>query len=71
MVICLVIWVSLGHEVVIVLGPDHHSMIAVTASPKMAKYHSMTAVTAKLAVTARIRKMIYTYITRADMAHRR
>ena len=45
-------------------GPDHHSMIAVTASSKMTNHHSMTAVTAKSAVTARIRKMIYTYITR-------
>ena len=41
------------------LGLGKHSMIAVTANPKKAKHHS------KLAVTARIREMIYTYITRA------
>ena len=56
---------SLGHEVALLLGPDHLSMTAVTASTNMTKYRSMTAVTAKSAVTARIRKMIYTYITRA------
>ena len=56
---------SLGHEMALFLGPDHHSMTAVTASSNMPEHHSMTAVTAKLAVTARILEMIYTYITRA------
>ena len=49
-------------------GPDHHSMVAVTASSKMANHYSMTAVTAKVAVTARIREMIYTYIASAVAA---
>ena len=39
-------------------------MIAVTASSKMTNHHSMTSVTAKSAVTAMIREMIYTYIAR-------
>ena len=66
LVICIVIWGSLGHEMDLFSGPDHHSMIAVTACSKMANHHSMTAVTAKSAVTARIREMMYAYIARPE-----
>ena len=60
------IWAPSGHEVSLFPEPDQHSMIAGTANSKKAKHHSKLAVTAKIAVTARIREMIYTYMTRAE-----